>query len=210
MKKVCFFSLILFLFFICGAARAEREVHVYNNETYYCGDSLEVIFPDEPVTMTMVTRNPGSKVVQAKADKDTILLEIRIKVRNLSDKVYNGLSPESFKLVGYIRGKPLTYLPEIMEPYDYGSKEHYNLYDKMYYKNYTFAPLRKIDMVLVYRINPIVRDLELHINPKGTDGTDDRYLDAEYREMDLEPCDGVFQFLTIHDAETGEQTGFYR
>ena len=189
---------------------AEQEVHVYYNETYYCGDSLEVIIPDEPVTTTMVTRNPGSKVVQAKADKDTILFEVRIKVRNMSNLVYNGISPESFKLVGYIRGKALTYLPEIMEPYDNGPKEHYNLYDKMYYKSYVFAPLRKIDMILVYRINPIVRDLELHIDPQGTDGTEDHYLDAVWGNMDLEPCDGIFQFITIHDAETNERTKFYR
>ncbi len=189
---------------------AEQEVRVYYNETYYCGDSLEVIIPDEPVTTTMITRNPGSKVVQAKADKDTILFEVRIKVRNMSNLVYNGISPESFKLVGYIRGKALTYLPEIMEPYDNGPKEHYNLYDKMYYKSYVFAPLRKIDMILVYRINPIVRDLELHIDPQGTDGTEDHYLDGVWGEMDLEPCDGIFQFITIHDAETNERTKFYR
>lgn len=204
---------VLFLLLAAGSLRpvcAEREVHVLNNETYYCGDSFEVIFPDEPVTISLVTRNPGSKVVQAKPDRDTILLEVRVKLRNLSNLVYNGLSPESFKLVGYIRGKPLTYLPEIMEPYDYGPKESYTLYDKMYYKDYVLAPLRKIDMILVYRINPIVLDLEIHMNPKGTDGTDSRYLDGEWGEMDLEPCDGVFQFLTIHDAETGEQTSFYR
>ena len=206
------FLLVLLMTFLnaCGSVSAEREVHVYYNETYYCGDSLEVMFPDEPVTTSLVTRNPGSKVVQAKADDDTILFEVRVKVRNMSNVVYKGLSPESFKLVGYIRGKALTYLPEIMEPYDYGGRPFYTLYDKMYYKTYTFAPLRKIDMILVYRINPIVRDLEMHINPKGTDGTDDHYLDAVWGEMELEPCDGVFQFITIHDAETNERTKFYR
>ncbi|MBQ6504593.1 MAG: hypothetical protein IJI57_11845 [Flexilinea sp.] len=209
-KRVIPLLFILLCFFGLGTVCAGQEAHVYYNETYYCGDSLEVIFPDEPVTMSLVTRNPGSKVIQAKPDDDTVLFEVRVKVRNLSNVVYKGLSPESFKLVGYIRGKALTYLPEIMEPYDYGPKEHYTLYDKMYYKTYEFAPLRKIDMILVYRINPIVRDLEMHINPKGTDGTDDHYLDAVWDEMDLEPCDGVFQFITIHDAETNERTKFYR
>ena len=80
----------------------------------------------------------------------------------------------------------------------------------MDYKDYVFAPLRKIDMILSYRIKPFVRDLELHINPKGTDGTTDRYLDATWGEMDLEPCDGIFRIITIHDAETGEMTKFYR
>lgn len=211
MKKICvYLSFLLFLTAV-GLANAEREVHVINNKTYYCGDSLEVIFPDEPVTLTEVTRNPGSsKVVQARADRDTILFEVRIKVRNLSNVVYNGLSPESFKLVGYVRGRPMSYLPEIMEPFDYGDRFFYTVYDKMYYRDNPFAPLRQIDMVLVYRIKPFLRDLELHINPKGTDGTSNSYLDATWGEMDLEPCDGVFQFITIHDAETNVRTKFYR
>lgn len=210
MKKIFPFLIFLTVLFVVGAVSADREVHVYNGETYYCGDSLEVIFPDEPVTTKLITRNPGSKVVQARADEDNILFKVRVKVRNLADVVYKGLSPDSFKLVGYIRGRALTYTPEIMEPYDYGSKEFYNLYDKMYYQDYLFAPLNKIDMILVYRINPYLRDLELHIKPKGKDGTDNRYIDAVYSEMDLEPCDGVFQFITIHDEETNERTKFYR
>ena len=204
---------VLFLLLAAGSLRpvcAEREVHVLNNETYYCGDSFEVIFPDEPVTISLVTRNPGSKVVQAKPDRDTILLEVRVKLRNLSNLVYNGLSPESFKLVGYIRGKPLTYLPEIMEPYDYGPKESYTLYDKMYYKDYVLAQLRKIDMILVYRIDPIVRDFELHLNPQGTEGTADSYLDAVYHEMDLQPCDGILQITTVRNIDTGGITKYYR
>ena len=102
------------------------------------------------------------------------------------------------------------YLPEIMEPFDYGPKEHYRMYDKMYYKDQPFAPLRKIDMILAYRINPIVRDLEIHIKPKGTDGEVQTYLNGTWGEMDLEPCDGVFQIVTIRDAETNEITKYYR
>ena len=191
-------------------ASAEQEVHVYYNETYYCGDSLEVIFPDEPVTTTMITRNPGSKVVQAKADRDTILFAVRVKVRNMSNLVYNGISPESFKLVGYIRGKALTYLPEIMEPFDYGPKGAYRMYDKMYYRDTVYPPLRKIDMILVYRIDPIVRDFEIRLNPQGTKGTQDYYLDAQYHEMDLQPCDAVLQITTVRNIETGEITKYYR
>ena len=210
MKKIFSFLSFLLLLMMFGIASGEREVHVYNGETYYCGDTLEVIFPDEPVTTTEITRNPGSKVVQARADKNTTLFEVRVKVRNISNVVFNGMTPDSFKLVWYVRGRQVTYLPEIMEPFDYGGRFFYKLYDKMHYKDYVFAPLRQIDMVLVYRIKPFVRDLELHINPKGTDGTTDHYLDATWGEMDLEPCDGVFQFITIHDAETNVRTKFYR
>ena len=81
MRKICVYLSFLLFLTAYGLASAEREVHVINNKTYYCGDSLEVIFPDEPVTLTEVTRNPGSsKVVQARADRDTILFEVRIKV----------------------------------------------------------------------------------------------------------------------------------
>ncbi len=210
MKKYLLF--LSFLLAVCSfwGAIADSEVHVIYGETYYCGDSLEVRFVGEPVFTDRVTRSPGSKVVQAKSGKEDILVKIRVQVRNMSADVFKGLDPSSFTLVGYIRSRPLSYLPEIMEPFDYGGKGFYTMYDKMYYKDYLFAPLRKIDMLLVYRINPIVRDLELHISPKGTGGTDKQYLDASYGEMNLVPCDGVFQFITLHDEDTGELTKYYR
>ncbi|MBR6090545.1 MAG: hypothetical protein IKP86_11465 [Anaerolineaceae bacterium] len=210
MKKIFVLLSFLMILSFMSPACADREAFVYLGETYYCGDTLEVRFPDELLVTKQITRNPGSKVVQAQADRDTVLLEIHVQLRNMSDVVYKGLSPDSFKLVGYIREKPLTYLPEIMEPFDYGSKEYYILYDKLYYKDYLFAPLRKIDMILVYRINPIIRDLELHVKPRGNDGTQDQYLDAVYSKMDLEQCDGVFQFGSVRDAETFELTRYYR
>ena len=203
--------LLLFLFFGLKTAAAKQAVEIYYGETYYCGDSLEVIIQDEPQTTSMIARNPGkNKIAQLTAGKNQTILEVHMKVRNTSNIVYNGLSPESFKLVGYVRNHPITYLPEIMEPFDYGPKEHYRMYDKMYYKDQPFAPLRKIDMILAYRINPIVRDLEIHINPKGTDGEVQTYLNGTWGEMDLEPCDGIFQIVTIRDAETNEITKFYR
>ena len=133
-----------------------------------------------------------------------------MKIRNLTPVVYNGLSPESFTLFGFVRGRPITYLPEIMEPFDYGGRGFYKLYDKMYYRDNVYAPLRKIDMILVYRINPIVRDLELHINPQSTKDPQDYYLDAQYHEMNLAPCDGIFQIETVRNIETGEITKYYR
>lgn len=212
MKRTLFFTVLLLnLFCLIMPVCADSAVSLVYGETYMCGDSFEVIVQDEPQFAKIVTRKPpGSAVIQIKAGKDEILVEVHIKVRNLSDKVYDGLSPESFKLTGYVRGRPLSYVPEVMSPYDYGSKEHYTLYDKMYYRTYAMAPLRQIDMLLVYRINPILRDLELHIAPQGTNGVLDHYLQASYSPMDLEPCDGIFRFVTVRNIETGEITKYYR
>ena len=135
---------------------------------------------------------------------------MRLQIRNLTPILYDGLAPESFTLVGYVRGRPVSYLPEMMTPFDYGPKRGYRMYDKMYYKNEPYAPLRNIDMILVYRIDPIVRDFEIHLNPQGAKGTATAYLDAEYPEMDLRPCDGILQITTVRNIDTGEITKYYR
>ena len=213
MKKIFFFTVFLIIFSGFGIACAQQEVHVINGRTYYCGDTLELIFPDEPLLLKEFTRGPGwgYKVVQARTDKDHILVSIRVKLRNMSNVVYKGFDPGSFRLIGYVRGKPIEYYPEVMEPFDNGDgKTYYNLYDKMHYRNNWTAPLHQIDMILVYNIHSIVRDLELHVNPKGNDGTTDTYMDAHYGEMELEPCDAVFQFLTVHNSETNQMIKYYR
>lgn len=210
MRKFVYLTVFCALLFICSAVCADDTILPVYGETYLCGDSFEIIIPDEPVTTTAVVRNPGGKVIQARAGKHDMLLEIRLKIRNLTPVVYEGLNPDSLKLVGYVRGRPISYTPEIMEPYDYGGRGSYTLYDKMYYRDKIFPPLRKYDMILVYRVNPILRDFELHINPSASKETADNYLDAQYHEMDLEPCNGIFQISTLHDAETGEITKYYR
>lgn len=207
--------IILILLFVLAAfslpASAKQAIEVVYGETYLCGDSFEVIMRGEPVFTTAITRSPGgSKNLQIKAGKYDILLEVRLQIRNLSPILYEGLAPESFTLVGYVRGRPVSYLPEMMTPFDYGPKRGYRMYDKMYYKNEPYAPLRNIDMILVYRIDPIVRDFEIHLNPQGAKGTATAYLDAEYPEMDLRPCDGILQITTVRNIDTGEITKYYR
>lgn len=210
MRKVLFLCVMFILASLTLPAAAKQAIQVVYGETYLCGDSFEVIMRGEPVFTTALTRSPGSKVLQIKAGKEDILLEVRLQLRNLTPIVYDGLAPESFTLVGYVRGKPISYLPEIMEPFDYGPKRGYRMYDKMYYKTQPYPPLRFIDMILVYRIDPIVRDFEIHLNPQGTNGTSTSYLDAEYHEMDLRPCDGILQITTVRNIETGEITKYYR
>ena len=207
--------LIHFVFFLLAVlslpAAAKQAIQVVYGEIYLCGDSFEVVMRGEPVFTTALTRSPGgSKVLQIKAGKYDILLEVRLQIRNLTPIVYQGLAPESFTLVGYVRGKPVSYLPEVMSPFDYGPKRGYRMYDKMYYKDQPYPPLRLLDMILVYRIDPIVRDFEIHLNPQGTKGTATSYLDAEYHEMDLEPCDAYLHITTVRNIETGEITKYYR
>ena len=210
MRKYLILVVLASVFVLFLPASAKQAVSAVYGETYFCGDSFEIVIRGEPFFTSAVTRSPGSKLIHAQAGPDDILLEIRIQIRNLTPMVYNGLSPESFKLVGYVRGRPISYTPEIMEPYDYGGKGSYVMYDKNYYRTAVFAPLRKIDMILVYRLNPILRDLELHINPQSTKDISYEYLDAVYEEKDLEPCDGIFMFTTIRTLETGEITKYYR
>lgn len=211
MRRVLILCVLFLLTVLSLPAGAKEAIQVVYGETYLCGDSFEVIMRGEPVFTTALTRSPGgSKVLQIKAGKDDILLEVRLQIRNLTPIVYDGIAPESFTLVGYVRGKPFSYLPEIMMPFDYGSKKAYRMYDKMYYRDQPYPPLRNIDMILVYRIDPIVRDFEIHLNPTGNKGTSMTYLDAEYHEMDLNPCDARLQITTVRNIETGEITKYYR
>lgn len=211
MRKILIFCVLFILAILPLPAAAKQAVEVVYGETYLCGDSFEVIVRGEPVFTTAITRSPGGgKTLQLKAGKYDILLEVRLQIRNLTPIMYDGLDPKSFTLVGYVRGKPVSYLPEMMTPFDYGAKGSYRMYDKMYYRDKEYPPLRNIDMILVYRIDPIVRDFEIHLNPQGTKGTATSYLDAEYHEMDLRPCDGILQLTTIKDLTTGEITKYYR
>ena len=203
MKRLLIFSLLFVLYGLVSPAEAGSAVHTVYGETYYCGDSFEIVIPNEPVLTAMITRHPsGTKVVRASAGPNEILFEVRFQIRNLTPQVYHGLSTESFKLTGYVRGRPLSYVPEIMEPYDFGGRTSYRLYDKMYYKTNDFPPLRKADMLLVYRVNPILRDWEILVDPAGNEGVEIGLPDVTYPEMTLEPCQGIFQFQEIWNAET--------
>ncbi len=200
------FILITFILLVSVlSASADDHVHVVYGETYYCGDSFEVIIQDEPVTTSMVTRSaPRGKIVQAKAGKHETLFVIHLKLRNMTNTVYRGLSPESFKLIGYVRGFPVIFTPEIMEPYDYGSRKTYTVYDMNYYLKNQFAPLHQIDMLLVFRVKPFLRDWELQIEPQWNDGAKKSYYFANYPDEEDENvrlCNGTFQFLSIGNIQ---------
>lgn len=199
------FVTILLSFF---PAAAESEVKTIYGETYLCGDSFEIIIQSEPILTTMITRHASwDRPTLAQAGKYDILFAIRLKIRNVTGEYWGGLAPESFKLIGYVRGRPIEYLPEIMSPYDYGIERAYSMYDPMYYKTYPMAPLRKFDMQLVYRVNPYLVDWELKVEPHEFYWI---YTSVEKPLTDLEPCSGTFQLNTIWNEKTGEMIKYYR
>ena len=212
MKKT--FVILMLLMFILPVSLccAENEVLMDPGVTYICGDSFEVIFPDSPYMTHLISRQPPRKApkVHITAGKDEILLAVRIKLRNLTPETYKGLRTSSFKLIGYVRNHPHEYTADIWEPYDYGDYDTYYSYSRSYYKYEDLAPLHQIDMLLVFQVNPILRDWELLVEPKTREESVLTYRDAVYNEMDLERCKAVFQFRSVFDAETGEITKYYR
>lgn len=177
-----------------------------------CGDSFEIAFPHQPSTVSMISRSPFKYInyvfVHAEAEKGERLLQIRLQIRNLTPTIFNGLKPESFKLTGYVRDRSLTYVPEIMEPYDYGDYETYLWYSPNHNEWSYLPPLRMDDILLVYRINPILINWELHIAPQAKLGTSNEYGLAIYKPLELDSCDAVFRFASIKNAETGETINY--
>ena len=202
MKRFLIYPVLLLIGFFCDPAFAESEVKAFYGQTYICGDSFEVMIQGEPILTTIITRHSEwDRPTLLQAGKYDMLFSIRLKLRNLTDRYYGGLAPDSFKLVGYVRGRPVEYLPEIMAPFNYGIKGAYILYDKMYYQTYALAPLRMIDMQLVYRVNPNLLDWELHVEPHENDWS---FVTVEKPRSDIEPCIGVFRLMTVWDERTGQ------
>lgn len=206
MRKMLFFLFLLPLLFGTRAASAgEPSVIVSHGESYMCGDSFEITIPDQPATVSQVTR---ASAVQAEAGPDDRLLTVRVMIRNLTSSVFTGISPESFLLTGYVRDRSLSYTPEVMQSYDYtygSSGSSYTSADR-----FVLPPLRMEDILLVYRVNPILINWELHIQPQAASELTLSYGGAEYPEMDPDPCDGIFQFYSIRNAETGEIIKYLR
>ena len=211
-RKGILFILVLTAL-LAFAVGANAQTVVKHGESYMCGDTFEVIFPDQLSTTSMVSRDMyrdyGYPVVHAEAGKNERLLQVRIKIRNLTPTIFKGLDPESFQLTGYVRDRSLTYTPEIMEPYDYGNYEAYLYYSPDYNSWSYLPPLRMDDILLVYRVNPILVNWELRVNPQATYGTSYEYGNAVYEPIEgLESCDAVFQFESIRNSETGEITKY--
>ncbi len=205
MRKILSFFLPVLCLFSFLSAAAESTVIVQYREPYICGDSFEITFPDEPSTTSMISRS-GS--VHAAFDTDTRLLLVRIIIRNLTPEVINGLSSDSFKLTGYVRDRSVTYTPVVVESYDYTYGTNGSSHSSA--DGFVIPPLREEDILLVFRVNPILLNWELFVEPKSAKEVTGTYGTAVYEPMELNPCKGLFQFYSIINAETGEITKYLR
>ena len=212
MKKILISSIVILICLLFSSVQADESLPVKHGESYMCGDSFEIIFPDQPSTTSMNSHNiaPRLNVVYAEAGKNDRLFQIRIKIRNLTPTIFQDLSSKSFQLTGFVRNRYITYTPEVMEPYDEKSYEAYAFYSPNHIDWTYLPPLRMNDILLVFRVNPILVNWELRVNPRANKGTSYEYGSAVYSPMDLEPCDAVFQFQSIRNAETGAVTNYVR
>ena len=200
MKKYLM-TLLTFLLLIMGvSAAAESTILVQQYEKYMCGDQFELEFPDVIATTSMVS---NASRIHAEADHDERLLQVRVKLRNMTTETFSGMSKESFKLVGYIRDRSLSYTPELITNTDYfGSGNFYSI-DKI-------PPLRMVDVLLVFRVKPTLINWELNFEPQVGSGQNYTLDSVSYSAMDWQPCRGTFQFPLIRTMETGELTRFVR
>ena len=213
MKLKCIILVLLALTLITIPVFAENDSFIVKpGENYLCGSSFEISFPFQPSTVSMISRDLYKIFnyvdIHAEAGKGERLLQIRLQIRNLTPTIIKGLDPKSFQLTGYVRDRTLTYVPEIMEPYDFGDYETYRWYSPDQNEWSYLPPLRMEDILLVYRVNPILVNWEIYIAPRAKSGTSYNYGSAIYESIELEPCNTVFCFSSIKNAETGEITKY--
>lgn len=200
MKKSLFVLLFAILLSVSAAAAEETTITVIQYENYMCGDQFEISFPEVIVTSSMVS---NASRVHANAEKDERMLQVRMKIRNMTSEVLCGMSKESFQLIGHVRDRSITYYPEVINNTDYFGSGNYYTYDNL-------PPLRMIDILLIYRVNPILINWELRFAPQVGGGSNYTLKTVSYEPMDWEPCQGLFQFPLIRTGETGELTRFVR
>ncbi len=198
-KHLTLITLFLILLAASSAAAADSLVTVNPVITYMCGDSFEITLPDMPATTSQITRGTS---IQAEAAYGERLMMVRVIFRNLTPEVYRGLSADSFTLKGYVRDRSISYRPEIFQSYDYAYGSSGSAVTSA--SSLTMPPLRQEDILLVFRVNPILINWELHAEPKPIGETVYEYDNARYEPMMLQRCEGTFRFTSVRNAETGE------
>lgn len=205
MKKHLSILIIFLAFLVTASAAADSAVNVTPGITYMCGDSFEITIPDQPMTASQVTR---ASSVQAEAGPDERLMMVRVSFRNMTAAVYNGFTPDSFTLTGYVRDRAMNYTPVVFQSYDYAYGSSGSAVTSA--GGLTMPPLREEDILLVFRVNPILINWELHFKPESQGELTYEFDNARYEEQNLAPCDGVLRFTSIRNAETGEITNYIR
>ena len=200
MKKILILFVFLLLIVSVSSGFAQTFVPVEQNVYYMCGDTFEICFPDVIATGDMFT-NAGS--VQATTNMGEALLQVRVHLRNMTTSVFHGIAEDSFKLTGYVRDRSLTYTPEIILNTDYFGAGNYFSWDQL-------PPLRAGDILLVFRVNPILINWELSFDPVFLGEPDYQLETVVYPRGSEESCSAVFQFPVVRDLITGELMTFQR
>ncbi len=199
MKKQLIAAALFLLFLTAVSVSADSVVQVTHGVSYMCGDSFEIIFPDQLATASQVTR---ASSVQAEAGVDERLMMVRISFRNLTSSVFNGFTSDSFLLTGHVRDRSMSYQPIIFQSYDYAYGSSGSTVTSA--GSLIMPPLRQEDILLVYRVNPVLINWELHVAPRSASEPSYEFENARYEPAEIQPCDGIFRFTTIRNAETGE------
>ena len=201
MKKFGLF--ILFILFITASAAAESDTPILvDHRTFYmCGDIFELAFPDIPGTSSMIS---NTSQVHAVAGPDERMLQVRVQMRNMTHNTIQGLAKNCFKLTGYVRDRSITYLPELITFTDYyGSGNYYN-WDNL-------PPMRMADILLVFRVKPVLINWELSIDTSSAAFSIFSLDNVIYEPAEPgELCKGLFQFSSQQTLETGAITRFKR
>ncbi len=212
-KSVLILIIVLLTAAFVSSVFATDEVTVVYGETYMCGDAYTVSIMTQPQMMAKIdeklnffvyTTNPVTgrntqyqiaALYGTNSDED-VLLNFRIKLRNLNSRAINGLSPESFILTGKVRDRVIEYKPEIMMPFFMGDDDwrvplvrqqvevyplerpvtevaNYNVKDywnPLLLEEKPFDSMRIKEIRLVYRIPSFLVGWELHVRPQPADG----------------------------------------
>jgi hypothetical protein len=203
MKNTLFLLVLLFAVICPLTAAADDELQVIPVEQrayYMCGDTFELSFPDVLSTGHMFT---NAAYIQASADADELLLQVRIQIRNMTHGVFPGIDSNSFKLTGYVRDRSISYYPETIINTDYFGQGNYFSWDQL-------PPLRIADILLIFRVNPILINWELAFVPKINGELIYEFEGITYFPAKTDPCSGLFQFPAVRNLENNALTTFER
>lgn len=112
--------LLLTLFLFQGVFAQEDAFVPYVGDELACGTSF-LVYPmqEQPVLSDSINRQiPGGDAECIVRAKDNIF-SVRLRLMNVSHTTFEGLDPKSFALTGYLKGKPKTYYPVVIEETDY-------------------------------------------------------------------------------------------
>ena len=201
MKKLVFLISMILLLISASAVSADSTVLVEQYVSYMCGGQFEVTFPDLLSSTHMVSNTTR---VHAEATPDDRLIQLRIKMRNMTTDVLHGMSKESFRLTGFVRDRSISYYPEVITNTDYFGSGNYFTWDSL-------PPLRMVDILLVYRVNPILINWELNFEPVLPVESTYEFGNVTYTPMEYERCESAtFQFPVLRINETGELIRYER